>query len=378
MYSNRYITEFIATDLKEKMVFLGGPRQVGKTELSLRYLEPPTRQSSGYLNWDIPGNRDQIRAGQIPGNCAVVVLDEIHKYARWRNLVKGLFDGHFPNTTFLVTGSARLDYYNKGGDSLQGRYHYYRLHPFTLPEIGLAAAEAHQLLELGGFPEPLLKGSSRTWRRWQRERMTRIINEDLRDLERVKELSLIEVLISALPSRVGSPLSINSLREDLAVNHETVQRWLTILDNLYVTHRVLPYGNERIRAVKKEQKLYFWDWSEVRNNPGARFENMVAMHLLKYCHFVEDTEGYKMELRYIRDTDGREVDFVVLKDSMPLFAVECKLSEKNPSPHLKYFRERTNIPLFFQVHLGDSDFGDATKGVRVLPFPTFCKEVELV
>lgn len=306
-----------------------------------------------------------------------MILDEVHKHGRWRNLVKGLFDTTRDERAFLVIGSARLDYYRRGGDSLQGRYHYYRLHPFTLPELGPRPdrASVEGLLELGGFPEPLLRGDRRFWRRWQRERSQRVVQDDLRDLEHVRDVSLIELLVSELPSRVGSPMSVKSLRESLEVAHETADRWLRILERLYVCFRIPPFGGKRIRAVKKEQKLYLWDWSLIEE-PGARFETMVACHLQKYCHYVEDTEGFAMELRYLRDTDGREVDFVVVKGKEPLFAVECKLSERAVAPAIRYFAERTAIPRFYQVHLGEADYDRL--GVRVLPFQVLCDTLGLV
>jgi len=173
-----------------------------------------------------------------------------------------------------------------------------------------------------------------------------------------------------LPERVGSPLSIKSLSEDLQVAHETVSRWISILEKLYVCFRILPFGAPRIRAVKKEAKLYLWDWSQVPGK-GERFENLVARQLLKYCHFIEDTEGFRMELRFIRDTDRREVDFVVLKERQPLFAVECKSGEKSPSREIDYFRNRTAIPEFYQDHMGERDFVD--RQTRVMPFTTFCR-----
>ena len=176
--------------------------------------------------------------------------------------------------------------------------------------------------------------------------------------------------------RIGSPLSIKSLREDLQVAHETVDHWISILENLYVCFRLAPFGSPRIRAVKKEQKLYFWDWSQAPRG-GARFENLVASHLLKFCHFREDTEGHRMELRFIRDTDKREIDFVVLQDQKPLFAVECKSGEKNVANAIYYYQERTNIPKFYQVHLGSVDYSPANKKIRVLPFHVFCRELEL-
>ncbi len=372
----RYLHSHVQEDLKNKMVFLGGPRQIGKTTLALNILGAKNRRHPAYLNWDSPLVRKPLLEGEIPGGQPLVVLDEIHKFPRWRNLVKGFCDTQGDRTSFLVTGSARLDHYRKGGDSLQGRYHHYRLHPFTLGELATApnAGDLESLMRFGGFPEPLLAGDSRTWRRWQRERMSRVLYEDLRDLENLRQVALVELLVDALPDRVGSPLSINSLSEDLQVAHETVRRWLEILENLYVCFRILPFGAPRIRAVKKEAKLYLWDWSQVPGK-GERFENLVASHLLKYCHFLEDTGGFRMELRFIRDTDRREVDFVVLKDRQPLFAVECKSGEKSPSRAIKYFRERTDIPEFYQVHLGKRDF--VANGTRVLPFAAFCLEIGL-
>lgn len=373
----RYLSIPIKKDLADKMVFLGGPRQVGKTTLAMG-LFGYTIAAPGYLNWDDAEDRKLILQNRLPLTERALILDEIHKYKFWRTITKALYDKHRDKIKILVTGSARLDHFRKGGDSLVGRYHYYRLHPFSLNELNRrpTASDLQELLAWGGFPEPFTKANLTSWRRWQRERISRVVRQDLYDLESVKELSLIELLVEILPSRVGSPLSVASLREDLQVAHQSVERYIGLLDALYMTFRILPYGVKKIRAVKKEKKLYFWDWSQVAPG-GARFENLVASHLLKYCHFYEDTQGYKMELRYIRDIDKREIDFVVLQEGKPLFAVECKTGEKNLSPHINYFRLRTDIPKFYQVHEGKSDYGSEETG-RVLPFVKFCQLENLV
>lgn len=376
---SRYIKASVETDLADRMIFVGGPRQVGKTTFALSLLGTNQDESSpAYLNWDALADREKIIAGRLPAGQKRIILDEIHKYAQWRNLIKGLFDKNKSTMSFVITGSARLDYYRKGGDSLQGRYHYYRLHPFSTTECNVRPDKAlvDQLLRFGGFPEPFLKAEDRFHRRWMREHSARIIHEDLRDLEHVREVSMLELLLHHLPACVGSPLSVNSLSKLLQVAHETVEHWLAIFERLYVSYRILPFGAKRIRAVRKEKKLYFWDWSRVEN-PGARFENMVAGHLLKYCHFIEDTQGHVMELRYIRDTDKREVDFVVLRDGHAEFAVECKSGERNVSPMCRYFRERTEIPRFYQVHLGERDYGNAETNTRVMPFAAFCRDLAL-
>ena len=375
----RYIDQAVTADLAEKMVFVGGPRQVGKTTFALSLLGEGRNESSpAYLNWDALADRDEILFARLPPGQPLIIFDEIHKYASWRGLIKGLYDKHRSSISFLVTGSARLDYYRKGGDALQGRYHYYRLHPFTVMESGqppTASLVAH-LLRFGGFPEPFLRGDERFHRRWMRERSARVVHEDLRDLEQVREVSRLDLLLSHLPACVGSPLSVNRLARLLQASHESVERWITILERLYVCYRLAPFGGKEIRAVRKEKKLYFWDWSRV-DTGGARFENMVAGHLLKYCHLIEDTEGYAMDLRFLRDTDGREIDFVVLRDGRPELAVECKSGERRASPACRYFRERTGIPRFYQVHLDTGDFGDAAADTRVLPFGAFCAELAL-
>ena len=372
----RYIENSVDEDLKSKMVFVGGPRQVGKTTFALTFLSEPSEKHPAYLNWDNILIRSALLRGELPPNESIIVLDEIHKFARWRNLVKGFYDARKSEISFIITGSARLDYYSKGGDSLQGRYHYYRLHPFSLREINTdpSQSDVQRLLKYGGFPEPFLVAEEKFWRRWQRERLQRVIYEDIRDLENIKEISLLELLAEELPNRVGAPLSVKKLKELLQVAHETVERWLKIFERMYYCYRIPPYGSPKVRAVKKEQKLYLWDWSIVPDS-GPRFENFIASQLLKYCHLMEDTEGFRMDLRFIRDTDKREIDFLVLKDGRPMFAVECKSGEKSVNPALFYFMERTPIPKFYQVHEGRKDY--EKNGVRVLPVQIFCKELDL-
>lgn len=377
MRAPRYLETAVRQALTRRMVLVGGPRQVGKTTLALGLLGPDAdEQHPAYLNWDHPGVPPKLRRAELPPGQPLLVLDEIHKYARWRNLIKGIYDTEKSSRQIIVTGSARLDYYRKGGDSLAGRYRYFRLHPFSLRELTPtpSRADLDALLKFGGFPEPLFMQEEAAHRIWRRDRMSRVVREDLRDLEQVREISLVEHLADLLPPRVGSPLSVRSLREDLQIDHKTAERWLQMLENLYVCFRVSPYGPPRVRAVKKERKLYLWDWSAVEE-PGPRFENLVASQLLKYCHWIEDTEGHAMELRYLRDTDKREVDFVVMKDRRPLFAVECKSGEKAIGGAIRYFAERTPIPRFYQTHLGERHFSSGK--VTVLPFIELCRELRL-
>jgi len=371
---NRYIKTAMLQDLNEKMVFVGGPRQVGKTTLALSLLKNGSEKHPAYLNWDNPDVRRTLLGGGLPSDQSLVIFDEIHKYKGWRNLVKGFYDTNKSSRRFVVTGSARLDYYRRGGDSLQGRYHYHRLHPLSLYEINQqpAKSDLDQLMRFGGFPEPLIKGTERHWKRWQREHQIRVIQEDLINLEHVKEVSQLDLLSQVLPERVGALLSVNNLRQDLSVAFETMDRWITILENLYFCFRIQPYGLPKLRAATKERKLYMWDWSSCVN-PAARFENLVASNLLKYCHQIEDCEGDRMELRFVRDSQGRELDFVVVRDNKPEFAVECKTGEQQLSRNISYFAQRTSIPLFYQVHMGEKDYEIGSLKARVLPFTSMAE-----
>ena len=349
---------------------------MGKTTLCLRFLKPSSEKNPAYLNWDDPIARHNIKTAHFPTDQKTLCFDEIHKFKHWRSLMKGLYDTKKHKFKFLVTGSARLDHYRRGGDSLLGRYRYLRLHPLTLGELSSPDKSTTQsLLKFGGFPEPFFDGTEKNLRLWLKERTYRIINDDIRDLNQVKELNSLELLADALPFRIGSPLSIKNLADDLNVHHATASRWIQILDNIYYSYRIMPYGPPQIRAVKKERKLYLWDWSAIEKLP-FRFENMVASHLLKYCHFLEDTEGEKMELRFLRDTDKREIDFVVLKGKKPLFAVECKTGEKNLSPHISYFKSRTKIPRFYQVHLG-TRHTEVNQTTQIIPFWRFCHDKKI-
>jgi predicted AAA+ superfamily ATPase len=374
----RYVQKAISSDLKDKMVFLGGPRQVGKTTFAQGLISNYRDNHPAYLNWDDLDDRERILSKEWPPTQRLIVFDEIHKHRNWRNLIKGYFDKLRNTHQFLVTGSARLDHYRKGGDSLLGRYHYYRMHPLSLPELQGQYEDKtlERLLEFGGFPEPFLKADSIHRDRWHRSRRNRVVYSDIRDLENVKEMSNIEMLIDALPERIGSPLSRKNLAGDLEVAFQSIERWLQILENVYYCYRISPFGPPKIRAVKKEQKLYLWDWSEIKSQ-GPRWENLVASHLLKFCHFLEDTQGHRMELRFLRDIDGREVDFVVLKNQKPIFAVECKTAETKISPHLDYFAARTTIPKFYQVHRGTKRRSISDR-IQLIPFDDFCQTEKLV
>lgn len=343
-----------------KMAFVSGPRQVGKTTLGRSLLQAPDNE----FNWDDPRFRrawvrDPVGAVAARGP-GPVLLDEIHKDRRWKSRLKGLYDLRGRDVPIVVTGSACLDFFRRGGDSLVGRSIPYRLHPFSVgerphpPRPDEVLAEANpmfavaDIMTLGSFPEPLLAGSEPKARRWSRLRLERLVREDLRDFRSVRDIEALRVLTDLLPERVGSLLSVNALREDVGVAYATVRDWIAVLQVLYHCFLIRPYAHGLRRTLKAGAKLYLFDLLQVES-PPARRENLVALHLLKACHYWTDTAQGSFDLRFLRTRDGREVDFLVMRDRRPWMLVECKSGQTAPAPDLVRFAHVLGTPHNYQV-----------------------------
>lgn len=362
----RYLYKYILQDLRKKMVFLGGPRQVGKTTLS-KIIGQENYKGYEYLNWDLDEDRLAIQQKHWRDDASLVIFDELHKYPRWKQWIKGVSDTAPPNQQYMVTGSARLDVYKRGGDSLMGRYHYWRLHPLTLDELppSISSQEGYdRLLKFGGFPEPFLDADEREAKRWRRERFNRIIKEDIRDLEEIRNIQLLQMLTDELRSRAGSLITISNLAKDLQISHKTVKSWLTLIEKMYIAFAIYPFSKNIPRSIQKPPKVYFYDNADLTTNDGSRLENLVATHLLKRLHFLEDYNGDKCSLHYIRDRDDREVDFVTVINDEVHELIEVKLSETKISSSLKYYAEKLKPKHVVQL-VGNLKRPYDANGVRV-------------
>lgn len=386
----RYLTpELSRLWAKEnKMAFIAGPRQVGKTTLA-KHMLSAAGAGEFYFNWDIESHRKailknpetfwQMRGISGKNDRQRIVLDEIHKYPRWKRFLKGLYDSFGKDLEIIVTGSGRLDVYQRGGDSLLGRYNLYHLHPFTVGEVVRSdrntacspdefwgniadshtpngAKDALQAIEtFTGFPEPLFAASTARFNRWRNSHRNLVIREDLRDLTRIREIGLIESLIMLLPEKIGSPLSINSLREDLGVNFATVLNWLESIERLYYLFKIRPFAGRMVRTLRREEKLYLYDFSVIEDD-GPRFENLVALHLRKLCDLWTDFGFGEFSLHYVRDREKREVDFLITQANRPYALIETKLTSDDISPSLRYFGQHLKPRYTVQVvrHLSKS------------------------
>jgi len=352
------------------MVFLVGPRQAGKTTLGRIIASGFTNQV--YFNWDLVTNKRLLiekptffeEMNRTDDSTPLVILDEIHKYRKWKNYLKGVYDQFSDRYKFLVLGSGRLNVFQKGGDSLAGRYFQFTLWPFTLAELagrrrplkdflrrpleaesGSSSLETiwSQLALLSGFPEPYLSGKESVHRRWSRSYHQQLIREDIRNMTEIKSIEEIEILFSLLPSKVGSPLSMESLSRDLQVSFNSVRRWLGILEAFFLVFRIAPWTKKIARAITKERKLYLYDYAEIPS-PAAKFENMVALELVRAVSNWNDLGLGDFSLHYVRNKEKEEVDFLVANENVPLLLVECKVSEEEVSKSLQKFQRMLGVP----------------------------------
>lgn len=365
--------------LQGRMCFISGPRQIGKTTAVQRFLAEQGQERL-YYNWDAPTVKRRYAANPIffvddlPAERPKVwvALDEIHKYPKWKNLLKGYYDEWRQKIRFIVTGSARLDLFRKSGDSLVGRYFLFRMLPLgirdivpgmassqevfapddDLEAIPMASAAAGQavdsLLHLTGYPEPFAVGKEAFCTRWREQHVALILQEDLRDLTKIFQVRKLETLLYLLPERVGSPVSLNALRQPLESAHGTVRLWLEALKVVYLVFSVSPWTARLSRAVLKEEKVYFWDWGMV-SDPGARFENFIAVQLQRAVASWNERGYGPFTMHFLRTKDGQEADFAIADRRRVRLIVEAKASETSLSKSVPFLQAKVQARLAFQV-----------------------------
>ncbi|MDD3884401.1 MAG: ATP-binding protein [Gallionella sp.] len=373
----RYLDAFVKQDLASKMVVLTGPRQVGKTTLARQLMA--NFESSQYLNWDVLQDRAILQRQSWNPRSQLLVMDEIHKMRDWKGWLKGVVDGRPSGQSLLVTGSARMETFRQGGESLAGRYFSFRLHPFSVREwceqqqVSADDSLAH-LLARGGFPEPCLAADTTQADRWRTQYFNDLIREDVLEFSRVHEINSMRLFVELLRERVGSPLSLASIARDLAVAPATVKRYLDILQALYIVFSVHPWHHNVGRSLLQSAKVYFFDTGLVNGSEGVRLENAIAGMLLKHAHFLHDSAGREIGLHYIRTKDGAEIDFALSEGKQLTQLVECKLGDNKPHRSLIRFAEQFSSADAVQIvqHLRQEEFRN---GIRITDAATWLQNL---
>jgi predicted AAA+ superfamily ATPase len=334
----------IQKDLKKKIVLLVGPRQSGKTYLAKEIAK--SYNQSLYLNYDNLKDRHIITDQSWLNKTDLLIFDELHKMPQWKNYIKGVFDTKPSHQSVLVTGSARLDIFDKIGDSLAGRYYGHRLLPLSLAELKQSENHDHidKILDRGGFPEPFLTDQDMDANRWRLQYVNSLLSTDIFEFDTIHNLKAIRLVFDLLRARVGSPVSYKSIAEDVGVAPSTVKKYIQILEAVYVIFSITPYSKNIARSLLKEPKIYFFDTPLVTGDEGAKLENLVAVSLLKSVYAKNDQLGENGELHYLRTKDGQEVDFVISQNGVLEKAVEVKQSDSTLSKHLKMFHDKYAIP----------------------------------
>lgn len=337
----RNIYSNIIEDLKKKMVFITGPRQVGKTYLSKEIMKAFSNPL--YLNYDNLDDAKIIAKRSWPINIDLLVLDEIHKMKSWKNYLKGLFDTKKENQSILITGSTRMDTFRQSGESLAGRYFHYRLLPFSVKEFDVSLApyeKLEKIMNLGGFPEPLLSDSQESASRWRDQYYTDLIREDIFEFSRIHEIKTMKMLVEILREKIGSRLSYSSLSRDLQLSPNSVKKYMEILEALYIIFPIYPHAKNIARSIIKEPKIYFFDTGYVKGDPGVVLENAVAVCLKKQTNYLHDVHGQNIQLNYLSTKDKKETDFALAKDDSLTHIIEVKLSDKTTARNLTYFSDK--------------------------------------
>ncbi len=386
-------------DKYSQMIFISGSRQVGKTTIAKTF---QTNEHS-YLNWDNVNHRklilenifayiDNHLLSSLAQTKPCIIFDEIHKFKNWKNFIKGIYDQYKEKLTIIVTGSAKLDVYNKGGDSLMGRYFNYQIFPLSVhellqlpyqkkilqPQSELNSKAWSTLIQRGGYPEPYTKDEDEFSTLWQSSRLSQLFREEIRDYANIQNIDQLELLGQLIISQTGSQTNYSNLATKIRVSEATIRNWFNLLENTYFCFNIYPWTKNVNRSILKAPKTYLYDWS-LCPDKGAMIENLVAIHLLKAITLWNNTGQGEFGLYYLRNKDKREVDFLITQNHQPWIMAEVKSSHKQPlSDNLRFYQKQLNVPHVFQLAF-DMEYIDidlfTIDAIKIVPIKTFLSQL---
>jgi predicted AAA+ superfamily ATPase len=327
------IQRFLLAQLKKlllpgKVLVLYGPRQVGKTTLANDLLSSVSLRSR-FVNADELiyreplGSQNKQLLNEVLGDAELLVIDEAQRVTNIGINLKILIDNH-PNTIVIATGSASFDLANKVSEPLTGRTLTFNLFPVSYPEIRqtVGAVEARSMLERwlvwGGYPAIVTTDNPVLREKLLGELVGSYLYKDILELEGVRRSEKIVDLLRLLAFQIGHEVSIAELATSLALNRQTVERYLDLLEKVFVVFRVGGFSRNLRKEVTKNPRYYFYD-NGVRNsliqnfNPlslrddvGLLWENFLTIERRK----ANQTADRSVNTYFWRTYDQKEIDCV--------------------------------------------------------------------
>jgi len=337
------------------VVLIVGPRRAGKTTLV---------RKMGETGWTYSTLDDQTvleaaqsdPAGFIRG-LDRAIIDEIQRAPNLLLAIKKTVDENYRPGRFLLTGSANVLTLPRVADSLAGRMETIRMLPLARAEIesraptflerlfegnlesqsaAIVGDELVQLALRGGFPEAISRDSERRRQDWARAYLTSILTRDLRDIAEVEKLTELPKFVRLLAEHSGQLVNYSQLASGINVNHRTGQRYVGLLEQVFLIATLQPWFTNALKRIVKTPKLHFLDSGLLAAARGLTFDRIKADRgavgaLLESFVFSEvlklmTASDLRLTPHHFRDRDMREVDIVLERDDGMIAAIEVKAS----------------------------------------------------
>lgn len=311
-----------------KVLVLYGPRQVGKTTLA-QELVNSLRIKSKFINADelvyreALASQDSRRLGEIAGDADLLVIDEAQRVPEIGLNLKILVDT-FPSLRILATGSASFDLANKISEPLTGRKLTFNLFPVSYNEVRetYGSLETRSQLQRwmvwGGYPAIVTEADVSLREKLLHELVGSYLYKDVLELEDIRRSSKLVNLLRLLAFQIGTEVSTTELAASLALNHQTVQRYLDLLEKVFVIFRVDGFSRNLRKEISKNGRYYFYDNGvrnaliqnfnplSIRDDTGQLWENYMWVERMKANQLARQS----VNAFFWRTYDQKEIDYI--------------------------------------------------------------------
>ena len=328
---------------KFPVIAITGPRQSGKTTLCKKLFK--TYRYVTLENPDTKQFAQEDPKGFLAEYNDKVIIDEVQNVPELFSYIQGIVDDSGKTGQFILTGSQNFLLLEKISQTLAGRIYIHHLLPFSYTELKSKKTDQYYHIFNGGYPriydkkiepEDFFPSYVQTY-----------VEQDVRSILNVKELSLFSSFLKLCAGRVGQLFNASHIANELGVNYKTIQSWLTLLEASFLVYRLQPWHTNFNKRIVKTPKLYFYDTGLVCYLLGIRSADEVKVHFAKgalvenyvITEYIKDTwnSGKALNAYFWRDSAGHEIDLLIDKGSS-IKTIEIK-SAKTIKPN--FFKELT-------------------------------------